>query len=47
VVRSAFGIERVVFAVITTVCARKALLLSMSVQLTEPGGAQPLRKIAV
>ena len=46
-VRSAPGIESVVFAVITTVWARNALLLPMLVQLTESGGVQPLRQIAV
>jgi hypothetical protein len=34
-------------AVITTVWARNALLLPMLVQLTESGGVQPLRQIAV
>ena len=41
------GIESVAFGVITTVCARNALLLSMLVQLVDSGGVQPLRQIAV
>ena len=46
-VRSAPGIESDGFGVITTVWARNALLLPMLVQLTESGGVQPLRQIAV
>jgi hypothetical protein len=46
-VRSAAGIDSDPLAVSNTVWARNALLLSELVQLTESGGAQPLRQISV
>ena len=41
------GIERLTFAVMTTACARNALLLPLSNQVTASGGVQPLRYITV